>query len=242
VVRQDPRQGLAQRTAQLGHERGAEAGYAPPVPHSPHVHVTAGRVLVAAAVTALAAAIELSASWASGSLFLTADAVHLVAHLGIFIVLLLPSRGPHEAREDIVTCTVLVLVVAIAAGIGVHSATDLFSETPPRPAAMLFSLFGLGANLATAWLFRDPAQERWSFRAALAHELSDASLTIAGLLGAGAIALFHFRWVDPGLSLAIALWLAVWAGRLLLRRVRIGRSAWEHPEGHAGHSHRPAVE
>jgi cobalt-zinc-cadmium efflux system protein len=212
------------------------------VAHPPHVHVTAGRVLAATAVTGIAAAIEISASWASGSLFLTADAFHLLAHLGIFIVLLLPSRGPHEAREDIVTCLVLVLVIAIAGGIMFHSASDLFTKEPPRPTAMLFSLFGLGANLATAWLFRDPAQERWSFRAALAHELSDASLTIAGLLGAGAIALFHFRWVDPGLSLAIALWLAVWAGGLLLRRIRLGRSAWEQPEGHASHSHGPVVE
>jgi cobalt-zinc-cadmium efflux system protein len=187
-------------------------------------------VLAAAAVTAIAAAIEISASWASGSLFLTADAFHLVAHLGIFIVLLLPARGPHEAREDAATCLVLVLVIAVAGGIAFHSASDLFTKAPPQPAAMLVSLFGLGANLATAWLFRDPAQERWSFRAALAHELSDASLTVAGLLGAGAIALFHWRFVDPGLSLAIVLWLGIWAGRLLLRRIRLGRSAWEHPE------------
>jgi len=201
------------------------------MPHDHHVHVTAGRVLAAAGITALAAGIELSASWASGSLFLVADAVHLVAHLGIFIVLLLPSRDPHEAREDIVTCLVLLLVIAIAGGITLNSVNDLLSTSreAPRPAAMLFSLFGLAANLATAWLFRDPAQQRWSFRAALAHELSDASLTLAGLAGAGAIALFHFRWVDPGLSLAIALWLAVWAGGLLVRRIRLGRSAWEHP-------------
>jgi Co/Zn/Cd efflux system component len=96
----------------------------------------------------------------------------------------------------------------------------------PRPSALLFSLCGLVANLVSAWLFRDPAREHWSFRAALAHELSDASLTIVGLLGAAAIAYFHFRWVDPGLSLIIAGWLGLWAGRLLFRRLRGGPGTW----------------
>ena len=46
---------------------------------------------------------------------------------------------------------------------------------PPRPSFMLLSLLGFGANLTTAYLFRAPAKTRWSFRAALAHELSDAA-------------------------------------------------------------------
>jgi cobalt-zinc-cadmium efflux system protein len=202
------------------------------VDHPHHLHVKAGRVLIAVGVTSLAAVVEIWASWTAGSRFLVADAVHLVAHLGIFVVLLLPQRGSHAAREDVVTCSVLLLVVAIAVGIAVDSSTHLLSNAgPPDAAALLFSLCGLAANLVSAWLFRDPAQERWSFRAALAHELSDASLTLAGLVGAGTIALFHFRWVDPGLSLAIAFWLGTWALRLLLRRARIGRAAWDLREG-----------
>ena len=196
----------------------------------PHVHVTARRVLAAIAVTAFAALVETAVSRAAGSLFLVADAMHLVAHLGIFIVLLLPARGRHVVREDVATCSVLALVIGIAAAIAFRSASSLAAGgAPPRPEALLFSLMGLGANLTTAWLFSDPAQTRWSFRAALAHEISDASLTIVGLLGAAAIALFRFRWVDPGLSLAVAVWLGVWAGRLVVRRIRIGRTAWDFP-------------
>jgi Co/Zn/Cd efflux system component len=87
--------------------------------------------------------------------------------------------------------------------------------------------------VATAYLFADPARQRWSFRAALAHELADGSLTFVGLVGAGAIKLFGWRWVDPGLSLTIAVWLGAWASRLLARRARLGRGAWtgnDHPE------------
>ena len=199
-----------------------------PVPPHGHVHVEARRVFAAVAVTSVAGAVELVLSFRGGSLFLEADAVHLIAHLGIFGVLLIPQRGSHASREDLVTCTVLLIVIAIAAGIATQAGGALMHPlVAPHAAVLAFSLLGLGANLITAWLLRDPAQERWSFRAALAHELSDASLTIAGLLGAGVIAVFHFTWVDPALSVAIAAWLGLWAGRLVIRRVRLGRAAWD---------------
>lgn len=204
------------------------------MPPPPHVHVTAGRVIAAAGVTTLSAVLEIGVARASGSLFLLADSVHLLAHLGVFAILLLPLRGSHELREDVATTTVLVLVIAIAGGIGFQSVGHLLEHHgPPRPEAMLVSLLGLGANLITAWLFRDPARQRWSFRAALAHELSDAALTVAGLLGALAIALYRFTWIDPGLSLIVALWLGAWATRLIVRRVLLGRAAWEIEVHHA---------
>jgi cobalt-zinc-cadmium efflux system protein len=196
------------------------------LPHA-HLHVGPGRVAMAACVTVLAAAVEISVARHAGSFFLVADAVHLLAHLAIFVVLLLPQSGRHAIREDVLSCAVLMIVLVIACVIGVESVRALRgSELAPRPAALLFSLFGLMANLITAALFREPAHERWSFRAALAHELSDASLTVVGLVGAVAIAWFHLRWVDPGLSFLIATWLAGWASRLLLRRIRGGSSVW----------------
>ena len=199
-----------------------------------HVHVEGRRVLAAGAVTIAAAAIELAGSSLAGSLFLTADAVHLLAHLVIFLVLLLPQSGRHAIREDVATCAVLAVVLLIAAAIGVDSIRGLVElRSAPRPKALLLSLFGLAANLMSAWLFRDPARERWSFRAALAHELSDASLTVAGLLGAGAIAWWRLRWVDPGLSLLVAIWLSSWAGRLLVLRARGGPSVWYASDGSA---------
>jgi cobalt-zinc-cadmium efflux system protein len=197
------------------------------VDSAPHRHTSAARVLSAAGLTVAAAALELVAARVAGSLFLTADALHLTAHLGIFLVLLLPTSGRHARREDAATCAVLLLVAVIAAWIAAASLDGLLAaRPPPRPSLMLASLLGLGANLASAWLFRDPARARWSFRAALAHELADGALTVAGLLGAGAIALWGFAWVDPLLSLAIALWLFAWAMRLLARRWRVGPAAW----------------
>jgi cobalt-zinc-cadmium efflux system protein len=193
-----------------------------------HVHVGADRVLLASAVTLLAAAIELAGSARGGTLFLAADAMHLLAHVGIFGVLLIPSGRWHARGEDLAAIAILGAVALIAVGIAGASLRRLFDPgaVAPEPSVMLLSILGLGANLTTAYLFTDPARTRWSFRAALAHELADGALTVAGLFGALAIAIGGWSWIDPALSLAIAGWLAGWSGRLLLRRIRSGREAW----------------
>jgi Co/Zn/Cd efflux system component len=157
-----------------------------------HEHVPARRVVLALATTVVAAGIEILGSQTGSSLFLVADAVHLLAHVGIFGVLLIPSRWWHEQWEDVTAVIVLALVTVIAAGVTFVSldALRVGEVDPPHPAVMLFSLFGLLANVVAAWLLTPGAREWWSFRAALAHEVSDAALTLVGLAGAGAIALF----------------------------------------------------
>ena len=153
----------------------------------------------AAAITVFAGGVELLFSRASGSLFLLADAVHLLAHLGIFLVLLIPPGRLHGASEDLSAVTVLVIVVGIAGWVLWISVDHLLHppDVVPNPLAMLASIFGLAANTCSALLFRKPAATHFSFRAALAHELSDGGMTLAGLAGAGCIALFGWRWVDP---------------------------------------------
>jgi len=181
-------------------------------------------VALAAAITVLAGGVELFASQASGSLFLLADAVHLLAHLGIFLVLLIPPGRLHGASEDLGAVAVLAIVVAIAGWVVWLSVDHLLHppEELPDAAAMLVALLGLAANTCSALLFRKPAATHFSFRAALAHELSDGGMTLAGLAGAACISLFGWRWVDPTLSLVIGGWLGLWSVRLLLRRVRRG--------------------
>jgi cobalt-zinc-cadmium efflux system protein len=185
-------------------------------------------VLAALAVTVSAAVVELFGARTGRSLFLTADAVHLLAHVGIYGVLLFPPRLWHERGEDASAIAVLVVVAAIAVGIVATSADAILRprEGAPDPEIMLLSLAGLVANGVAAWLLTAPARTWWSFRAALAHELSDGALTVAGLLGAGTIALLGWRWVDPVLSLAIGVWLAGWTARLLVDRLRFGRRVW----------------
>jgi len=196
--------------------------------HRTHRHVPRRVVLKALVITLAAASIEFMGSWVGGSLFLFADAVHLVAHIGIFAVLLIPAARWHERGEELVTLAVLGLVVLIALGIIMNSGRELLVPpgVPPNPASMLLAALGLAANLTTAFLFAAPSRTHWSFRAALAHELSDGAVTVFGLAGALVIYISDWHWVDPALSLAVGLWLWVWAARLLLRWMRLGHEAW----------------
>ena len=195
---------------------------------SAHTHIGAGRVLLALAITVLAAALELVGSARGNTLFLAADAIHLIAHVGIFGVLLIPSGRWHVRGEDFAAIGVLGVVGLIAVGIAATSLRDLAgpANAALEPRYMLLAILGLAANLTTAYLFADPARTRWSFRAALAHELADGALSVAGLIGALVIELSGWIWIDPALSLAIAVWLAAWSGRLLLRRARSGPDVW----------------
>ena len=193
-----------------------------------HLHVSPARVLLALTVTVFAAAVEWIGSARGNTLFLAADASHLLAHVGIFGVLLIPTARWHDRGEDIATIGVLGVVGSIALGIAVASLRKLAGHPngPVEPAFMLLSLFGLAANLTAAYALTDPARVRWSFRAALAHELADGGLTVAGLLGALVIELSGWTWIDPALSLAISFWLGAWSARLLLRRARLGPEVW----------------
>src|SRR5579862_5840869 len=104
----------------------------------PHLHAGPGRVFIAATVTVLSAAVEISVARHAGSFFLVADAVHLLAHLAIFGVLLLPRRGRHAVREDLLNCAVLIIVLVIACVIGANSLRALRgSDVEPRPAVFL---------------------------------------------------------------------------------------------------------
>jgi cobalt-zinc-cadmium efflux system protein len=199
-----------------------------PQAHLHHAHVPPRIVVMAFAITLAAASAEFAGSWYGGSFFLFSDAVHLIAHLGIFAVLLIPAVRWHERGEEIVSLVVLCVIALIALGIVVGSGRRLLATEAvlPNPASMGIAVLGLGAKLTTAFLFAAPSRKYWSFRAALAHELSDGALTIVGLVGALAIHFFRWRWVDPALSLLIGLWLWFWAARLLSRWARRGREAW----------------
>jgi Co/Zn/Cd efflux system component len=128
------------------------------VSHPEHHHIEARLVIIAIAVTLFAAAGEVAGARSGGSLFLTADAIHLLAHIGIFAVLLIPRGRWQGAGEDVATAGILALVVLIASGISAFAIRELLIAAPRTrdPAFLLLSLLGLGANIATAWLFHVP--------------------------------------------------------------------------------------
>ena len=83
---------------------------------------------LAAGITVLAGGIELVSSQASGSLFLLADAVHLLAHLGIFLVLLIPPGRLHGATASSEGDHRMAMTLAVAGSIASGETTVSGSE------------------------------------------------------------------------------------------------------------------
>jgi cobalt-zinc-cadmium efflux system protein len=173
-------------------------------------------VLAAAAVTLSAGFIELGGAWLGHSLFLTADAVHLLAHLLIYGALLVPRQAWGGRGEQVGTLGVLMVLELVALGIIGASVRDLLGDRAnPDARALLLSVVGLCANGVSAWLLQPPSQARLSIRVALVHELADGFMTILALLGSVLVYFLGWRWVDPVLSLGVGAWLLLWAGRWL---------------------------
>ena len=160
---------------------------------------------LAACITVLAGGVELFSSHASGSLFLLADAVHLLAHLGIFLVLLIPPGRLHGASEDLGAVAVLLIIMAIAGWL-LWLSVDRLLRPPegcrPRRDAdrprRADSEHLLGAALPQS----RPRPTSPSARRSRTS-CSDGAMTLGGLAGAGCIAVFRWRRVDPTLGLVI---------------------------------------
>jgi cobalt-zinc-cadmium efflux system protein len=97
-----------------------------------------------------------------------------------------------------------VILLVVTGGIAWAAILRLAHPEPSAGAVvMVVAAAGVGVNGATAWMFASGRRGDVNVRAAFAHMASDA-LVAAGVVVAGAaIALTHWRWLDPAVSLII---------------------------------------
>ena len=180
------------------------------------------------AVTAAIMVAEALGGWVSGSLALVSDAGHMltdVASLGLALVAAWLSGRPPDGkrtygfrRAEVLAAQVNVGALFLLAGwIGWEAVDRLRHPGPPiRLGIMaLVAAVGLAANLSILWLLnREPSLNA---RSAFLHVLSDTISSVAILCGAAAMAVFGgVTFLDPVLSLAIAVLIIFGAGRLVL--------------------------
>lgn len=168
---------------------------------------------------------------------------------------------------DLAAFASAIVLALIALLIGVESAGRLF-----HPVAIAFdeaiplAALGLAVNLASAWLLRDEDDERHghghahahhrgaghhhhydradhNLRAAYAHVMADAAVSVLALLGLAAAQAFGAVWIDPAMGLVGMAVILNWswnllrdAGGVLLDTcpVPIARNIAERLEGAAG--------
>ena len=168
----------------------------------------------------------------SHSLALLSDAGHMlsdvVAQALSLVALVLAARPADERRtygwyriEILAALLNGLTLIALAGGILWSGALRLRAPVEIHTTMMMIIAgIGLAANLVGAWLLHDA--ESLNAKGAYLHILGDTLSSVAVLIGGAAMALVHGAyWLDPILSMLIALFIVYSAYRLVREAVDV---------------------
>ncbi len=193
------------------------------------------RLRAALALTATVLALEIGGGIASGSLALLADAAHLFADIAALILayaaITVAGRAPTGRhtfglyRAEILAAFVNAQVLLVlAVGILVEAAMRFSSPVAVRTGVMLWiAAVALVANLAAMRLLsqgREPGRNL-NMRAAYLEVFTDMIGSAAVLAAAIAIPRTGWLWLDPAVSVAVALFILPRAASLLKQSAHI---------------------
>jgi cobalt-zinc-cadmium efflux system protein len=177
--------------------------------------------------------VEVVSGVSAHSLALLSDAGHVltdVAALGLAWFAAAQAERPPNARRTfgyhrvgILTALAnAVTLVVIAVVIGFEAYRRFQQPQPVHPGLMAgAAAVAIGVNLFIALRLRGEGSHNLNVRAAALHIMSDIGASLGVIAGAVAIALTGAYWVDPLVSLLIAVLIAVGAVRIIAETVNI---------------------
>jgi cobalt-zinc-cadmium efflux system protein len=217
------------------HDRGHSHGHGH---HHHHVPADMGRAFaLGVGLNTLFVAVEVAAGFWAGSMALLADAGHnlsdVLALLLAWGATILAKRAPSARRTyglrkgTILASLANAVFLLLAIGAIVSESIQRLGE--PHVVAtrtvMLTAALGVVINTATALLFLRGSKGDLNVRGAFLHMAGDAAVSVAVVIGAGIIALTGLQWIDPALSLAIAVFIVVGTWGLLRDSVNLALDA-----------------
>jgi len=221
-----------------GHDHGAaraEGAWACRMPEgsAPRRLRERRRLWWALAITAVAMVGEAVAGWLVGSLALLSDAGHMLTHafaLGVSLAAVVLAGRAATAERTFGLQRVEILA-ALLNGVTLLAATVWIAWEAvarfraPEPILgtpmLVVAVLGLAVNLVTAWLLHDVGKRDLNVRSAFLHLLGDTVSSVAVVIGALVIGRTGWLWIDPALSLGIALLILVWSAGLIRKAVRV---------------------
>jgi cobalt-zinc-cadmium efflux system protein len=182
------------------------------------------RVSIAIWANALLTLAQIIGGILAGSLALIADAMHNFSDMASLVIAFAArkiARRPADARMTfgygrieivaaLINYTTLILVGCYLIYQGVLRLFD-----PPEVAGWTVLILGtvaLAVDTLTALLTYSIQKGSLNIRALFLHNLADALASVAVIVGGALIILYDMRWVDPAITIGIALyilWLAV---------------------------------
>jgi cobalt-zinc-cadmium efflux system protein len=177
--------------------------------------------------------VEVIGGWLTGSLALLSDAGHMLTHFFALMISLLaivvaaipthPKRSFGLYRIEVLAALLNGLTLLLITGFILYEGVyRLFHVVPVKEVPMLLvAVVGLLINLLSAVILFDVGKEDLNVRSAFLHMLGDTASSVG--IVAGAIIIYMTGWffIDPLLSILIALVILVWGWNLLRDSISI---------------------
>ncbi len=199
--------------------------------HAGHSHAPAdfGRAFaIGVALNAGFVALEATAGWLTGSLALLADAGHNLSDVAGLLLAwgaaTMARRKPTArrtyglGRSTILASLGNALLLLFAVGAILWEAAHRFANPQPIDEWTVAAVAAAGilVNGFTAYLFVAGAKGDLNIRGAYLHMVADAAVSLGVVLAAFAVMASGWLWIDPAISVVIALVIA-WGTWDLLR-------------------------
>lgn len=186
----------------------------------------------ALAILLLFTIVEVGAAWYTGSLALVSDAGHMftdVLALGMALAAITAGRRTTARHsfglyrlEVLAALANAILLAGVAAWVG-YEAVLRFADPPEvlTGPMMLVAAAGLAANIVAFALIRRHAGHSLVVRGAYLEVLADLAGSLGVLTAAALIALTGWRWLDPAIAVAVAVFILPRTWRLATAALRV---------------------
>lgn len=203
---------------------------------SEHHHHSAnyGRAFaIGIALNSVFVLVEAYYGWQSDSLALLSDAGHnlsdvlglMIAWGGFYLGNLRPSRKHTYGlgRATIMAAMFNALFLLVVVGGIAWEAVDRFRQPMPIEGGvvMLVAAFGVAINGTTAWLFMAGNRHDLNMRGAFLHMAADALVSVGVVIIGALFLVTGWTWLDPAISLAIALVILLGTWDLMRHSLRL---------------------
>ena len=201
--------------------------------HTSHHHEKSGKILLVFLLNAAITLAEFIGGLLSNSLALLSDAVHNLQDtlaIGISYGARVLSKKPANTRytfgyhrAEILSAFINMSILIVIAFFLVREAWERF-QNPQIPILSIMvpvALIGLAGNGISIYLLRKGRENSLNIRSAFLHLFYDTLSSVAVLLAALGAWLWKWNWIDPAVTLVIAVLMVFSSIKVLKSTIRI---------------------
>ncbi|MFA6191936.1 MAG: cation diffusion facilitator family transporter [Sulfurimonas sp.] len=187
-----------------------------------HHHVSGKNLFITIILNSIITIAQIIGGIVSGSLALLSDAMHNFSDVFSLVIAYSANRisskpsnaektfGYHRA-EILAALFNSSVLIGISLYLIIEACSKLYHPEPIDSTWVIaLGALGIVVNALSVWMVKEDAQENMNLQAAYLHLLADVMTSIAVVIGGVLMYYFHIFWIDPIISILIALYL-LWA-------------------------------